>query len=106
MEHPIGLLARFIEALGALVIGWAMVRASAAGLSARFGNEALRTMRRELAHGLVAALGLMSAATLLKTITLQSWSAIGLFAAVLALRTLVKLALVAEERSAEPRQSR
>jgi uncharacterized membrane protein len=105
MDAAIGLLARLIEALGAPVVGWAMLRAVAAGGSLRFRNAGLRAMRRELAQGVVGALGLMTAATLLKTITLASWSAIGMFAAVLALRTLVKRALAAEVRSEQPAPS-
>jgi uncharacterized membrane protein len=104
IEQTVTLTARAIEALGALVIGWAMVRASVTGAAGRFDNAALGAMRRELAHRALSALGLVTAATLIKTITLRSWGAIGLFAAVLALRTLLKLALTAEERSAEPRE--
>ena len=66
MDAAIGLLARLIEAVGGLVVGWAMLRALVAGGSLRFSNAGLRAMRRELAGGVVGALGLMTAATLLK----------------------------------------
>jgi uncharacterized membrane protein len=99
MDADVGLLAGLIEALGGLVVGWAMLRALAAGGSLRFSNAGLRSMRQELAGGVLAALGLMTAATLLKRVVLASWSAIGMFAVVLALRTLVKRALAAEAQA-------
>ena len=99
MDEPIRLLARLIEALGGVVVGWAMLRAVVAGGALRFSNAGLRAMRRELAAGVVSALGLVTAATLLKTVVLASWSAIGMFAAILALRTLVKRVLAAEARA-------
>ena len=99
MDAAVGLLARVIEFVGALVIAAAMVRALLA-IGSGWSNAALNRARLLLANGVVGALGLMTASTLLKTITLASWSAIGMFAAVLALRTLVKRALAAEvERS-------
>ena len=99
MDGSVALLARLIEALGGVVVGWAMLRAMAAGGALRFSNDGLRAMRRELARGVVGALGLVTAATLLKTVVLASWSAIGMFAVVLALRTLMKRALAAEVES-------
>ena len=99
MDPAVGLLARVIEFVGALVIAAAMLRAVIA-MAGGWSDAALNRARLLLANGVVGALGLMTAATLLKTITLASWSAIGMFAVVLALRTLVKRALAAEvERS-------
>jgi uncharacterized membrane protein len=99
VTETIALTARLIEFLGALTIGWAMVRALAALVAARAADAALTNARLLLASGVVSALGLMTAATLLKTINLRTWSAIGMFAVVLALRTLVKQALASEARS-------
>lgn len=103
MNETIRLLARFIEALGGLVIAWAMLASIGDLVAGRLRNEGIEAMRQRLAAGAVSALGLMTAATLLKTITLRSWSAIGMFAVILALRTLLKRTLAPEARSAQPR---
>ena len=103
MSDTIHLLARFIEALGGVVIARAMLASIGDLVAGRLRNEGIEAMRQRLAVGAVSALSLMTAATLLKTITLRSWSAIGMFAVVLALRTLVKLTLAPEARSAQPR---
>ena len=99
MIEAVRLEARLIEAIGGMVIRWAMLQAFAAGGRAGFSDAGADRMRQVMAEGVVSALGLMTAATLLKTITLRSWSAIGMFAAILALRTLVKRVLAAEARA-------
>jgi uncharacterized membrane protein len=102
LSEAVILGARIIEALGGVVIAYAMAQALAVLLAGRLTNAALDRSRRRLASGAVSALGLMTAAALLKTINLRSWSAIGMFAVVLALRAVVKRAFAAEARSAEP----
>lgn len=104
MSEAILQLARLIEGLAAVVVGYALVSGTVRLLGGRLSNAALTDSRRQVASLAVSALGLVTAATLLKTVALRGWNAIGLFAAVLALRTLLKYSLSREERSAEARQ--
>ncbi len=85
------ILARFAEACGGLVIGYAVVRAAIffvlnaiRGPAGEVPNEAIRlSLGRSLALGLEFLLG----ADILNTAIAPSWEQVGLLAAIAAIRT-------------------
>lgn len=101
------LLARWIEAGAALVIGFASVRSLGTFLIAIATDRSLLVPKEEirlaLGRSLALALELELGADILKTAVAPSWNDIGLLAAIAVLRTALNYFLERELRNAEQR---
>ena len=85
------ILARFAEACGGLVIGYAVIRAAVAFVANVFHGPAVAVPKEEirLSLGRSLALGLefLLGADILNTAVAPSWEQVGLLAAIAAIRT-------------------
>jgi uncharacterized membrane protein len=121
VSTAIGILVPFIEAAGAWIIVWGVLRTFVRHFRSLFSLETpfLSNLRLQLAQSMVMGLEYLLAADVLRTALAPTWTDIGQLAALVAVRTVLNYMLgreveqlcspsaLAPEDSSEPRpQSR